>query len=86
MHTYIHTYTYICTHTYNTLHTGVRPAMRPAVWQLIVSHYADRHKKKVIGVTTVEEYKKLSTAKTDYCHAISIDLGEYCGVIVTVAN
>ena len=53
--------------------------MRPAAWQLMVSHYAYRQKKQVIGGTTVEEYKKLCTANTDYSHAISIDLGESSG-------
>ena len=57
-------------------HTGIRPAMRPAAWQLMVSHYADRQKKQNISVISTEDYNKLCCTDTDYVHAISIDLGQ----------
>jgi len=57
--------------------TGVKPAMRPAVWQLLVANYAHRVKKQNV-TTSLEDYSKLSVTDTDYHHAISIDLGQYC--------
>ena len=60
---------------------GIRPAMRPGVWQLLVSQFAGRQKKPPVMVTTDLTYDELCAAHTDYHHAISIDLGKICFVI-----
>jgi len=57
---------------------GIRPAMRPGVWQLLVTQFAGRQKKPPVMVTTDLTYDELCAADTDYHHAISIDLGKMC--------
>lgn len=49
--------------------------MRPAVWQLLVDDYARRLKKQSVVTTSVEDYSRLCDTDTNYCHAISIDIG-----------
>ena len=60
---------------------GIRPAMRPGVWQILVNHFTGRQKKPPVMVNTELTYDELCAANTDYHHAISIDLGKMYLVI-----